>query len=66
MRTGSGLHMQAKLEGKVESNRESILSGTDSKLAQMETRLTRRMFNFWIAQAATTAALVFAVVKLAH
>lgn len=56
----------AKLEAKVASNLESILSGTDSKLAQMETRLTRRMFKFWIAQAATTTALVLGVVKLLH
>lgn len=38
--------------------------GVDSKLAQLETRLTKRMFGFWVAQAATTAGLVFGVVKL--
>jgi glutathione S-transferase len=32
--------------------------------ARLETRLTRRMFGFWVAQAATTAALVLGVVKL--
>ena len=32
--------------------------------AQLETRLTKRMFAFWVAQAATTAALVLGVVKL--
>jgi hypothetical protein len=32
--------------------------------AQLETRLTRRMFAFWVAQSATTAALVLGVVKL--
>ena len=36
----------------------------DQRLAQMETSLTKRMFAFWIAQAATTAGLVFGVVKL--
>ena len=36
----------------------------DRRLAEMETRLTRRMFAFWIAQAATTAGLVFGVAKL--
>jgi len=50
----------ARLEAKFDSK----LSGVDSKLAQMETRLTKRMFGFWIAQAATTAGLVFGVVKL--
>lgn len=50
----------ARLEAKLDSR----LSGVDSKLAQMETRLTKRMFGFWVAQAATTAGLVFGVVKL--
>jgi len=36
----------------------------EQRLAQLETRLTKRMFGFWIAQAATTAGLVFGVVKL--
>jgi hypothetical protein len=34
------------------------------RLADLETTLTKRMFAFWIAQAATTVGLVFAVVKL--
>jgi hypothetical protein len=34
------------------------------RFAEMESRLTRRMFGFWIAQAATTTALVLAVVKI--
>jgi hypothetical protein len=36
----------------------------DVKLEQLETRLTKRLFGFWIAQAATTVGLVFGVVKL--
>jgi hypothetical protein len=36
----------------------------DEKFAQLETRLTRRMFGFWVAQSATTLALLFGVVKL--
>ena len=36
----------------------------EQRLAQLETRLTRRLFGFWVAQAATTAALVLGVVKL--
>ena len=45
---------------------ESKFAGVDGKLAQMETRLTKRMFGFWVAQAATTAALVLGVAKLLH
>jgi len=36
----------------------------DQRLAELETRLTKRLFGFWIAQAATTVGLVFGVVKL--
>lgn len=45
---------------------DTTLARMDTKLAQMETRLTKRMFGFWIAQAATTAGLVFGVLKLLH
>ncbi len=38
----------------------------EQRLAQLETRLTKRLFGFWVAQAATTAALVLGVVKLLH
>jgi len=38
----------------------------DQKFAQFETTLTKRMFVFWIGQAATTAGLVLGVVKLIH
>lgn len=43
---------------------DSRFSAIDVKFAELETRLTKRMFGFWIAQAATTAGLVFGVVKL--
>lgn len=36
----------------------------EQRLAQLETRLTKRMFGFWIAQAATTVGVIFGVVKL--
>ena len=36
---------------------ESKFAGVDGKLAQMETRLPKRMFGFWIAQATTSASL---------
>ena len=38
----------------------------DQQLAQFEATLTKRMFVFWIGQAATTVGLVFGVVKLLH
>lgn len=52
----------AKLEQRVAELRSEIQVG----LERLETRLTKRLFGFWVAQAATTAALVFGVVKLAH
>ena len=36
----------------------------DVKLEQLETRLTKRLFGFWVAQAATTVGLILGVVKL--
>ena len=54
----------ARLEAKFDTKLSELESGFHTKLAQMETRLTKRMFGFWIAQAATTAGLVFGVVKL--
>ena len=52
----------AKLEQRVAELRSDIQVG----LERLETRLTKRLFGFWVAQAATTAALVFGVVKLVH
>jgi len=54
--------LDAKLEQRVSELRADIQIG----LERLETRLTKRLFGFWIAQAATTAALVFGVVKLVH
>ena len=57
----------AKVEqrwAQMEAKFEQRFAQMDAKLAQMETRLTKRMFGFWIAQSATTAGLVFGVVKL--
>ncbi|MFN2570231.1 MAG: hypothetical protein ABR537_01275 [Gemmatimonadales bacterium] len=58
---------EAKLEQRITELRAEMQIGfknVDVKLEQMETRLTRRLFGFWIAQAATTVGLVFAVVRL--
>ena len=54
----------AELRAEMQVGFATLSSAVDSKLAQLETRLTKRMFGFWIAQAATTAALVLGVVKL--
>ena len=57
----------AKLEQRIAELRAEMHQGfvqVDAKLAQLETRLTKRMFGFWVAQAATTAALVLGVVRL--
>jgi len=43
---------------------EARFIGVDSKLAQLETRLTKRLLAFWVVQAATTVGLVLGVVKL--
>lgn len=56
----------AELRAEMQVGFATLSSAVDSKLAQLETRLTKRMFGFWIAQAATTAALVLGVVKLLH
>lgn len=36
----------------------------DQRFAEFETKLTKRLFAFWVTQAATTVGLVFGVVKL--
>jgi hypothetical protein len=57
----------AKLEqriAQVDARIDVLGAKLEQRLAEMEARLTRRMFGFWIAQAATTAGLVFGVVKL--
>ena len=56
----------AELRAEMQVGFATLSSAVDSKLAQLETRLTKRMFGFWVAQAATTAALVLGVVKLLH
>ena len=54
----------AELRAEMQVGFANLAGGIDSKLALMEARLTKRLFGFWIAQAATTAGLVFGVVKL--
>ena len=54
----------ARFEAKLEQRIAELRAEIRAELAALETRLTRRLFGFWIAQAATTAGLVFGVVKL--
>lgn len=54
------------LETKLDQRIAELRAETQVGLERLETRLTKRLFAFWVAQAATTAALVFGVVKLAH
>jgi len=60
---------EAKLEQRIAELRAEMQTGfarADQRLAEFEARLTKRMLNFWIAQAATTAGLVFMVVELVN
>jgi hypothetical protein len=50
--------------GEVRTEMQAGFARVDQRLAELETRLTKRLFGFWIAQAATTAGLVLGVVKL--
>ena len=57
----------AKLEQRTAELRAEMREGfarVDQRFAEFETKLTNRLFAFWVAQAATTAGLVFGVVKL--
>jgi len=53
----------AELRAEMQAGFVSVESRLNQRLAEMEARLTKRMFTFWIAQAATTAGLVLGVVK---
>ena len=56
-----------KLAQQVAELRSEMREGfarVDQRLAELETRLTKRLFGFWIAQATTTVGLVLGVVKL--
>ncbi|MGH7753653.1 MAG: hypothetical protein ACREN5_12625 [Gemmatimonadales bacterium] len=54
----------AELRGEMQAGFVRAEARLDQRLAEFETRLTKRMFYFWVAQAATTAGLVFGMVKL--
>ena len=54
----------ARFDAKLEQRIAELRAAMQTGFAQLESRLTRRLFGFWVAQAATTAALVLGVVKL--
>jgi hypothetical protein len=63
--------LDAKLEQRTAELRAEMQVGfarldnrIERGLGALETRLTRRLFGFWIAQSATTVGLVFGVLKL--
>jgi len=64
-----GAELEAKIDCLTAELRAEMKVGfarVDEKFAQFETTLTKRMFVFWIGQAATTAGLVLGVVKLLY
>ena len=52
------------LNAELRSEMRVGFKNVDVKMGEMETRLTKRLLGFWIAQAATTVGLVFGVLKL--
>jgi hypothetical protein len=59
--------LDAKIDRVVAELRAEMREGfarVDQRFAEFETKLTNRLFGFWIAQAATTVGLVFGVVKV--
>ena len=58
---------ESKLEQRIAELRAEMREGiarVDQRFAEFETKLTNRLFVFWVAQAATTVGLVFGVVKV--
>ena len=54
----------ARFDAKLEQRLTGLRADLSSQIAELETRLTKRLFGFWIAQAATTVGLVLGVVTL--
>ena len=55
--------MQVRI-AELKSEMHAGFARVDQRFAELESRLTKRLFAFWIAQAATTAGLVLGVLKL--
>ena len=59
--------LRAEMQVRIAELRSEMHAGfarVDQRFAELETRLTKRLFAFWVAQSATTAGLVFGVIKL--
>ena len=54
----------ARFDAKLEQRLAEFRADMHEGFARLETRLTNRLFAFWIAQAATTVGLVFGALKL--
>ena len=54
----------AELRAELTSRIAEVRTDMQVGLERLETRLTKRLFGFWVAQAATTVGLVLGVVKL--
>ena len=55
----------SRFESKLEQRIAELgFARVDQRFAEFETKLTNRLFVFWVAQAATTVGLVFGVVKV--
>ncbi len=64
-----GVELETKIDRLAVELRAEMQVGfarMDQQFAQFDATLTKRMFVFWIGQAATTVGLVFGVVKLLH
>ena len=59
--------LDAKIERRMAELRAEMREGfarVDQRFAEFETKLTNRLFAFWVTQAATTVGLVLGIVKL--
>ncbi len=55
-----------RADAKLEQRIAEVKSELAERLGGLESRLSHRLLGFWIAQAATTVGLIFAVMKLLH
>ena len=56
----------ARFDAKLEQRIAELKAEFKTRIAELETRLTKRMFGFWVAQTATNLAFLFGVLKLLH
>jgi hypothetical protein len=55
---------EAKFDSRVAQLEARFDAKLDQRISELEIQLTKRLFGFWVAQAATTVGLIFGVVKL--